>query len=35
MQVVKENKRVGLKKEDALNLARWGVEAGEVAVRVG
>ena len=26
---------VGLEKEDALNRARWRVEVGEIAVRVG
>ena len=35
MQVEKESKRVGLKKEDALNRARWRVGVGEIAVRVG
>ena len=37
MQVEKESSSVGLKKEDALNRARWrmGVGVGEIAVRVG
>ena len=35
MQVEKENKSVGLEKEDALNIARWRVGVGEIAVRVG
>ena len=35
MQVEKESKSVGLKKEDALNRARWRVRVGEIAVRVG
>ena len=34
-QVEKESKSVGLKKEDALNQARWRVGVGEIAVRVG
>ena len=33
-QVEKENKSVGLEKEDALNRARWRVGVGEIAVRV-
>ena len=32
---VKESKSVGLKKEDAKNLARWRVGVGEIAGRVG
>ena len=35
MQVEKENKSVGLEKEDALNQARWRVGVGEIAVSVG
>ena len=35
MQVKKESKSVGLKKEDTLNRARWKVGVGEIAVRVG
>ena len=35
MQVEKENKSVGLEKEDAMNRARWRVGVGEIAVRVG
>ena len=35
MQVEKESKSVGLKKEDALNQARWRVGVGEIAARVG
>ena len=35
MQVEKEIKSVGLKKEDALIQARWRVGVGEIAVRVG
>ena len=35
MQVEKENKSVGLEKEDALNRARWRVRVGEIAVRLG
>ena len=35
MQVEKESRSVGLKKEDALNQARWKVGVGEVAARVG
>ena len=31
----KESKKYGLEKEDALNRARWRVEVGEIAVRVG
>ena len=34
-QVAKESKSVGLEKEDAFNRARWRVEVGEIAVRVG
>ena len=34
-QVEKENKSVGLEKEDAMNRTRWRVEVGENAVRVG
>ena len=34
-QVEKENKSVGLEKEDALNRVRWRVGVGEIAVRVG
>ena len=34
MQVEKESKSVGLKKEDVLNRARWKVGVGEIAVRV-
>ena len=34
-QVEKENKSVGLKKEDAINQARWRVGVGEIVVRVG
>ena len=34
-QVEKESKRVGLEKEDAMNRAKWRVEVGEIAVRVG
>ena len=34
-QVEKERKSVGLKKEDALNQARWRVGVGEIGVRVG
>ena len=34
MQVEKENRSVGLKKEDALNRARWRVGVGEIAARV-
>ena len=30
MQVDKESRSVGLKKEDALNRARWGVRVGEI-----
>ena len=33
-QVEKESKSVGLKKDDALNQARWKVGVGEIAVRV-
>ena len=33
--VVKESRSVGLKKEDALNRARWRVGVGEIAARVG
>ena len=35
MKEIKESRSVGLKKEDALNQARWRVEVGEVAARVG
>ena len=35
MQVAKESKSVGLKKEDALNRARWRVGVEEITVRVG
>ena len=35
MQVEKESRSVRLKKEDALNRARWRVEVGEVSARVG
>ena len=35
MQVEKDSKSVGLKKEDAKNRARWRVGIGEIAVRVG
>ena len=35
MQVEKESRSVDLKKEDALNQARWRVEVGEIAARVG
>ena len=35
MQVEKESRSVGLDKEDAMNQARWRVEVGEIAVRVG
>ena len=35
MQEEKESKSVGLEKEDALNIARWRVGVGEIAVRVG
>ena len=35
MQVEKESRSVGLKKEDALNRARWRMEVGEIAARVG
>ena len=35
MQVEKESRSVGLKKEDALNRARWRVGVGEIAARVG
>ena len=31
----KENKSVGLEKEDAINRVRWRVEVGDIAVRVG
>ena len=31
MQVEKESRSVGLKKEDALNRARWKVGVGEIA----
>ena len=31
----KESKSIGLKKEDALNRARWRVGVGEIAVGVG
>ena len=31
----KESKTVGLKKEDAINRARWRVGLGEIAGRVG
>ena len=32
---MEESKSVGLEKEDAMNLARWRVGAGDIAVRVG
>ena len=35
MQVEKESRGVGLKKEDALNRARWRVGVGKIAARVG
>ena len=35
MQVEKESRIVGLKKEDALNRATWRVGVGEIAARVG
>ena len=35
MQVEKESRSVGLKKEDALNRARWRLGVGEIAARVG
>ena len=35
MQVEKGSRSVGLKKEDALNRARWRVGSGEIAARVG
>ena len=35
MQVKKESKSVGLEKKDAKNHARWRVEVGEIAVKVG
>ena len=35
MQVEKESRNVGLKKEDVLNQARWRVGVGEIAARVG
>ena len=35
MQVEKESRSVGLKKEDALNRARWRMGIGEIAARVG
>ena len=35
MQVEKESKSVGLKKEDALNRAKWRVGVGEIAATVG
>ena len=35
MQVEKESRNIGLKKEDALNRARWRVRVGEIAARVG
>ena len=31
----KESSSFGLKKEDALNQARWRVGVGEIAARVG
>ena len=34
-QVEMESKSVGLMKEDAMNRARWRVEVGEIADRVG
>ena len=34
-QVEKESKSVGLEMKDAINQARWRVEVGETAVRVG
>ena len=34
-QVEKESKSVDLEKEDVLNRARWRVDVGEIAVRVG
>ena len=33
-QVEKENKSVGLEKEETLKRARWRVEVGEIAVRM-
>ena len=35
MQVEKESRSVGLKKEDTLNRARWRVGVGEISARVG
>ena len=35
MQVEKESRNVGLKKEDALNQVRWRVGVGEIVTRVG
>ena len=35
IQVEKESWSVGLKKEDALNRARWRVGVGEIAARAG
>ena len=35
LQVEKETKSVGLKKEDAKNRVRWRVGVGEIAGRVG
>ena len=35
MQVEKESRSIGLKKEDALNRERWRVGVGEIAARVG
>mgnify|MGYP001795752800 CR=1 FL=1 len=35
MQVEKDSKSVGLKKEDALNRAKWRVGVGDIAARVG
>ena len=34
MQVEKDSRSVGLKKEDALSRVRWRVELGEIAARV-
>ena len=35
MQVEKESRKVGLKKEDALSRVRWRVGVEEIAARVG
>ena len=35
LQVEKESKSVGLKKEDTKNRARWRVGVGEISGRVG